>query len=57
MKSAGTDADKLRDAIEATKNYVGVSGTYNMSPEDHCGLDVDSLVMIKVENGNWKLIK
>ena len=57
MKEAGTKPDKLRDAIEATKNYVGVSGTYNMSPEDHCGLDLDSLVMIKVEDGGWKLIK
>ena len=57
MKEAGTEPNKLRDAIEATKNYVGVSGTYNMSPEDHCGLDVDSLVMIKVEDGKWKLIE
>jgi len=57
MKTAGTNADKLRDAIEATKNYVGVSGVYNMSAEDHCGLDVDSLVMIKVEDGKWKLIE
>ena len=55
MKEAGTEPNKLRDAIEATKNYVGVSGTYNMSPEDHCGLGVDSLVMIKVEDGKWKL--
>ena len=30
MKEAGTEPNKLRDAIEATKNYVGVSGTYNM---------------------------
>jgi len=57
MKTAGTNADKLRDAIEATKNYVGVSGVYNMTAEDHCGLDVDSLVMIKVEKGKWKLLK
>ncbi len=57
MKEAGTDPYKLRDAIEATENYVGISGTYNMSPEDHCGLDVDSLVMIKVEDGKWKLIE
>lgn len=57
MKKAGTEPAKLRDAIEATKNYIGVSGTYNMSPADHCGLDMDSLVMIRVEDGKWKLIK
>ena len=51
------DASYIRSAIEATKGYVGISGVYNMSPEDHCGLDVDSLVMIKVEDGKWKLLE
>lgn len=57
LKKAGTDPEKLRAAIENTKNYVGVSGIYNMSPTDHCGLDHTSLVMIEVKNGKWKLIK
>ncbi|MCX8044067.1 MAG: ABC transporter substrate-binding protein, partial [Desulfobacterota bacterium] len=48
IKTAGTDKAKIRDAIERTKNYVGISGVYNMSPDDHCGLAVDSMVMIKV---------
>lgn len=56
IKTAGTDKAKIRDAIEQTKNYVGISGIYNMTPEDHCGLGVDSMVMIKVENGKFKLI-
>lgn len=57
MIKAGTEPEKLRDAIESTTNYVGVSGTYNMSAEDHCGLDVDSMVMVAVEDGKWKLLK
>lgn len=56
IKKAGTDPAKIRDAIEQTKGYVGISGIYNMSKEDHCGLGVDSLVMITVENGKWKII-
>ncbi len=57
IKTAGTDKAKIRDEIEKTKNYVGISGIYNMTPEDHCGLAVDSLVMIKVEGGKFKLIE
>lgn len=57
LEKAGTNPSALRDAIEATKNYVGVSGIYNLSPTDHCGLAVDSLVMVKVEDGKWKLVE
>lgn len=57
IKKAGIDKAKIRDEIEKTKNYVGISGIYNMTPEDHCGLAVDSLVMIKVEGGKFKLIE
>lgn len=57
IKKAGIDKAKIRDEIEKTKNYVGISGIYNMTPEDHCGLGVDSMVMIKVEGGKFKLVE
>lgn len=57
LKEAGTDPVKLRDAIENVKGYVGVSGIYTMSQSDHCGLDVDSLVMVKVVKGDWMIIE
>jgi branched-chain amino acid transport system substrate-binding protein len=53
MKKAGTDPAKLRDAIEQTKGYVGVSGIYNLTPEDHNGLDVDSMVVVEVKDGKF----
>jgi len=56
VKKAGTDRERIRKEIEKTKKYVGISGIYNMSPEDHCGLSVDSMVMIKVAGGTFKLI-
>ena len=54
-----SDADReyLRTAIENTRGYVGVSGIYTMSARDHCGLGVDSLVMVTVKNGKWLLAK
>ena len=55
MKKAGTDPKALRAAIEQTKGYVGVSGVYNLTPEDHNGLDVDSMVMVQVKNGKFVL--
>jgi len=56
-KKAGTDFNKLRDAIEQTKGYVGVSGTYNITPEDHNGLDVDSMVIVEVKDGKFVMAK
>ena len=56
MKKAGTDSEKLRDAIEQTKGYVGVSGTYTITPEDHNGLGIDSMVMVQISKGQWKLL-
>jgi branched-chain amino acid transport system substrate-binding protein len=55
MKKAGTDSEKLRDAIEKTKGYVGVSGIYNITPEAHNGLGTDSMVMVQIVKGQWKL--
>jgi branched-chain amino acid transport system substrate-binding protein len=45
--------EALRRAIEQTSGFVGVSGIYTLSPEDHNGLDTDSLIILKVEQGRW----
>ena len=45
----------LRDALEATKNLAGAHGIFNMSPTDHLGLDQRARVMVKIENGTWKV--
>ncbi|PLX90248.1 MAG: ABC transporter substrate-binding protein [Desulfuromonas sp.] len=53
MKQVGTEAKALRQAIEQTKNYVGISGVYNLTAEDHNGLDVDSMVIVEVKDGRF----
>jgi len=55
IKKVGTDPAALRTEIENTKNYVGISGTYNITAEDHNGLDVNSMVMVQVKNGKFVL--
>ncbi len=55
IKKVGTDKAALRQEIENTKGYVGISGIYNITPEDHNGLGVDSMVMVQVKNGVFTL--
>jgi branched-chain amino acid transport system substrate-binding protein len=57
MRKAGTDPKALRAAIEGTKGYVGVSGVYTLSPEDHNGLGPDSMVIIQVKDGKFVMAK
>jgi branched-chain amino acid transport system substrate-binding protein len=47
----------LRDELEATKNLVASTGVYNYSPTDHAGLDARARVMVRIENGTWKLVQ
>jgi branched-chain amino acid transport system substrate-binding protein len=55
--AGGTDRAKVRDAIEATKGYVGTGGVVNMSATDHMGLDLSAFRMLEVKGGNWSLVK
>lgn len=57
LKTSGADRAMLRDAIEKTKKYVGISGVFNMSTDEHNGLTKDAFVMVIIENGNWVIIE
>lgn len=47
----------LRDALENVKNVVGTHGVYNVTPANHNGLDERARVLVRVENGVWRLMK
>jgi len=55
IREVGTDPHKLRAAIESTTNFIGVSGIYNMTAEDHNGLDVDSMVIVQVKDAKFTM--
>ena len=55
-RANSTNPDKLRDAIEATKGYMGTAGVVNMSPTDHMGLDLTAFRMLEVKSGEWTLV-
>jgi len=44
---------RIRDELEKVKNFVGTGGIFNMSPEDHVGLDERSMVLVRIEGGKW----
>ncbi|MEW6254632.1 MAG: ABC transporter substrate-binding protein [Pseudomonadota bacterium] len=48
-----TDSQKIRDALETTKGYVGVTGIYTMSAKDHLGLGTDSFRLLLIKGGDW----
>ena len=51
IKKAGPDPAKIRDAVEQTKGFVSVDGTFNYSPTDHTGLGQEDIWVSQVTNG------
>lgn len=56
IKTAGDNPGKIRDAMETgTKDFVGISGVFELSPDNHNGLDASALAMLEIADGKWKL--
>ena len=46
----------LRDAIMATRELAGTHGIYNFTPDKRYGSDERGVVIVKIEQGQWKLV-
>jgi len=57
LRNNGKDANSIIKGIESIKNHLGTYGEFNFSENDHNGLSKDAFIMVKIEKGNWKLIK
>ncbi|MEC1770469.1 ABC transporter substrate-binding protein [Schinkia azotoformans] len=58
LKNAGTDHQAIRDYLETkVQSFVGATGTFTFSSEDHNGLSADSMVLAEVKDGKWMLKK
>lgn len=57
IKKSGPAPGSIRNGIEQTRNMVGVSGVFNMSPADHNGLDLSAFEMVRITKGDWVLIR
>lgn len=49
------DKKKVRDALESTKGLVMINGTYTYSPQDHAGLNLDSVYTMRVKGTGFVL--
>ena len=56
QKGAVTPA-QIRDGIEKGGKMVGVSGIFKMSPADHNGLDLSAFEMVRIEKGDWVIVR
>lgn len=57
IKKAGPDKAKIREELEKTQNFVGVTGVFNMTAQDHNGLAKSDLVMVEIKDKKWQIIK
>lgn len=53
----GTDEFRqaMRNALEGMDEVISPEGVFTMSKDNHNGLDERGQVMVKIENGEWKL--
>jgi branched-chain amino acid transport system substrate-binding protein len=57
IREAGFDKEKVRNAIEHMKNFIGTAGIFNFSPTDHNGLDINAFTMLTVKDGKFSLLE
>ena len=58
MKKAGSsDKAKVRDALESVRGWMGTAGVFNLSAQDHMGLDLSAFRMLEVRKGDWVEVK
>ncbi len=46
----------IRDNLEKISGFIGTGGIFEMSPEDHNGLDERAFVMVRITDGDWELL-
>jgi ABC-type branched-subunit amino acid transport system substrate-binding protein len=55
-KTGSTDPDKLKDAFNSVKNFVGLQGTVSFSPQNHATITTKQLQLVKYDakTKTWK---
>ncbi|MCA1986688.1 MAG: ABC transporter substrate-binding protein, partial [Desulfovibrio sp.] len=51
------ESQSIRDNLEKIRGFVGTGGIFNMSAEDHNGLTSDAFEMVRIEQGDWKIVR
>jgi branched-chain amino acid transport system substrate-binding protein len=48
---------KLRDALEQSRDVAGSHGVYSLSTDDHFGHDQRARALITIKDGQWQLLE
>ncbi len=53
LEKAGPDRSGIRDQIEQIKDFVGITGVFSFSAQDHNGLDKRAVTVVTIAGGKW----
>ena len=57
IERGGDTPETIRRQLEMTRNFAGIGGVFNYSPQDHAGLTKDAFVLVEVKKGRFTLLK
>ena len=57
LKKGAVTAAQIRDGIEKEGRLIGVSGIFKMTAADHNGLDLSAFEMVRIEKGDWAIVR
>ncbi|WP_026673136.1 ABC transporter substrate-binding protein [Alkalihalobacterium bogoriense] len=58
LQAGATDRESIRNYLETEiTDWVGTTGVFTFSTEDHNGLEPDSMVIATVKDGEWTLLE
>ncbi len=55
-RAESKDKKAVRNEIEKTNNYIGAGGIFNMSADDHMGLQLNSFKLLEIVDGSWRIV-
>lgn len=55
IEQAGGDQKKISEKLTEISEFAGLSGVYNFSKEQHSGLSTSDIVILKYEDGQFRL--
>jgi branched-chain amino acid transport system substrate-binding protein len=56
-EAGSTESAAIVGALEGLGEYVGVNGVYELSADDHQGLDAEALRILTVTDGEWTVLE
>jgi branched-chain amino acid transport system substrate-binding protein len=56
LSEVGPDAAAIRDYLEGIQGFAGISGVFNLSPQDHNGIGKETLVLVEIKDGGWEYV-